>query len=80
MSASVPSTCWECSICYEALLRVEEGRVTEVAPNCEHPVSRGAFCIKGIRGMPETAYDANRLQFPLRRAGEPGEGQWTRIS
>lgn len=79
MSTCVPSTCWECSICCGALLRVEEGRVTEVAPNREHPASRGAFCIKGIRGMPGSAYDANRLLHPLRRAGARGEGRWTRI-
>jgi anaerobic selenocysteine-containing dehydrogenase len=79
MDRPVPSTCWECSVCCGALLRVADGRVTEVAPNREHPASRGAFCVKGIRGMPGTAYDPNRLLHPLRRAGARGEGLWRRI-
>lgn len=51
MTKFVPSTCWECSTCCGALLTVDEGRVTGVAPYPGHPASRGAFCIKGIRGM-----------------------------
>ena len=70
MSTIVPSTCWECSTCCGALLTVDEGRVTHVAPYPEHPASRGAFCIKGIRGMPGIAYGEERLLYPMRRAGE----------
>jgi anaerobic selenocysteine-containing dehydrogenase len=80
MSKIVPSTCWECSTCCGALLTVDEGRVTHVAPNPSHPASRGAFCIKGIRGMPGLAYGEERLLHPMRRAGERGSGRWTRIS
>jgi anaerobic selenocysteine-containing dehydrogenase len=76
----VPSTCWECSTCCGALLTIDEGRVTDVAPNPQHPASRGAFCIKGIRGMPGLAYGEERLLYPMRRAGERGSGKWTRIS
>ena len=74
------STCWECSTCCGALLHVEDGRVGEVAPYPEHPASRGAFCIKGIRGMPGVAYGAERLLHPMRRTGARGEGRWERIS
>lgn len=80
MSATVPSTCWECSICCGALLTVENGTVVEVAPNRDHPASRGAFCLKGIRGMPGLAYSERRLLHPLRRSGARGAGRWTRIS
>lgn len=80
MSTVIPSTCWECSVCCGALLRVEDGRVTEVAPYRAHPASRGSFCIKGIRGMPGTTYDPSRLLYPMRRTGARGEGHWTRIS
>jgi anaerobic selenocysteine-containing dehydrogenase len=44
--AVYPSTCWECSVCCGSLLTVENQRVTEIAPNPEHPHSQGAFCIK----------------------------------
>lgn len=80
MSRIVPSTCWECSTCCGALLTLEEGRVVDVAPNPAHPASRGAFCIKGIRGMPGLAYGERRLLHPLRRVGARGEGRWARIS
>lgn len=80
MKSIVPSTCWECSTLCGALLTVEDGRVTHVAPNPEHPASRGAFCIKGIRGMPGLTYDPGRLLKPLRRIGERGSGKWEEIS
>ncbi len=59
---------------------MDDGRVTNVAPNPEHPASRGAFCIKGIRGMPGIAYGERRLLHPLRRVGARGEGRWTQVS
>lgn len=80
MNSTVPSTCWECSTCCGSLLTVEEGRVVNVSPNPAHPASRGAFCIKGIRGMPGVAYGERRLLRPLRRMGARGEGRWARIS
>jgi thiosulfate reductase/polysulfide reductase chain A len=75
-----PTTCWECSTCCGALATVRDGRVVEFAPNRDHPYSKGAFCIKGIRGAPGIAYGPNRLLHPMRRAGARGEGKWTRIS
>jgi len=35
------------------LLTIEDGKVTKIAPNPEHPVLRGAFCVKGIRALHE---------------------------
>ncbi|MHA1109080.1 MAG: molybdopterin-containing oxidoreductase family protein, partial [Alphaproteobacteria bacterium] len=75
-----PTMCWECSTHCGALVTTEDGRVTKVAPNPDHPASRGAFCIKGIRGLPELTYHKDRLLYPLRRTGERGEGRWRRIS
>ena len=75
-----PTTCWECSTHCGALVTVEDGRVTGVAPNPDHPASKGAFCIKGIRGLPDLTDHPDRLLHPLRRSGERGEGKWQRIS
>src|SRR5689334_8840968 len=75
-----PTTCWECSTCCGALATVRDGRVIEFTPNREHPYSKGAFCIKGIRGAPGITYGNNRLLYPMRRTGARGEGAWTRIS
>ena len=76
----VPSTCWECSTHCGALVTVENGRVTKVAPNPEHPSSQGAFCIKGIRGLPDLTYHKDRVLYPMKRTGARGDGQWQRIS
>lgn len=75
-----PSTCWECSALCGSLITVREGRITRVAPNPEHPASRGAFCVKGILGAPGWTDSDHRLLHPLRRAGARGEGRWERLS
>ena len=75
-----PTTCWECSTCCGALATVRDGRVVDFAPNRDHPYSKGAFCIKGIRGAPGITYGPNRLLHPMRRTGARGEGKWARIS
>ena len=59
---------------------MENGRVTRVDPNPAHPASRGAFCVKGIRGLSELTYGEKRLRHPLRRVGERGSNQWEPIS
>ena len=72
---TLPSTCWECSTLCGALLTVgDDGRVVHVAPNPAHPASRGAFCVKGIRGLPELTYGAGRILAPLRRIRRPPAG------
>ncbi len=75
-----PTTCWECSTNCGALATVREGRVVDYAPNRDHPHSKGAFCIKGIRGAPGITYGPNRLLYPMRRVGARGEGKWARVS
>ena len=76
----VPSTCWECSACCGTLVTVADGRVTDIAPNPAHPYSKGAFCIKGVRGALGVTYGAGRVLHPMRRDGPRGSGRWTRIS
>lgn len=76
----IPTTCWECSTHCGALVTVEDGRVTKVAPNPEHPASLGAFCVKGIRGLPELTYHPDRVRYPMKRTGARGDGEWQRIS
>jgi len=80
VTETVPTTCAECSAHCGALLTGRDDRVTNVAPNPEHPYSQGAFCIKGIRGLTGITYHEKRLLHPLRRVGERGAGQWQPIS
>ncbi len=74
------TTCWECSANCGALATVKEGRVVNYAPNPAHPHSKGAFCVKGIRGAPGLTYNPGRLLYPHRRIGARGDGKWARIS
>src|SRR5687767_2532006 len=50
---------------------VEDGRVTKLRPDADHPLSRGFACPKGI-AMTEVQNDPDRVLYPLRRvkAGE----------
>jgi anaerobic selenocysteine-containing dehydrogenase len=81
MDRVVKSTCWECSAYCGSLITVSDaGRVTKILPNPEHPLSQGAFCVKGMRGLPEWTYHPNRLLHPLRRVGPRGSGQWARVT
>jgi anaerobic selenocysteine-containing dehydrogenase len=75
-----PSTCWECSTHCGSLIRMADGRVTRIDPNPDHPGTLGAFCVKGIRGLPELTDHKDRLLHPLRRTAGRGEGKWTRIT
>ena len=75
----VPTTCWECSTRCGALVTLDDTGVSKVGPNPDHPGSKGAFCVKGIRGMRELTDHPNRLVQPMRRRGERGAGEWERI-
>jgi anaerobic selenocysteine-containing dehydrogenase len=48
---------------------VEDGRVTKLRPDSEHPLSRGFACPKGI-AMTEVQNDPDRVLHPLRRTGD----------
>ena len=51
---------------------VEDGRLTQLRPDPEHPLSRGYACPKGI-AMEGVQNDPDRVIYPLRRTGGPGE-------
>src|SRR5262245_60517578 len=76
----IPSTCGECSVHCGSLVHIRDGAIEDIKPNPAHPLSKGAFCIKGIKGPMGLTYSDKRLLHPLRRVGERGEGKWERIS
>lgn len=76
----VPSTCSECAVHCGSLVSVRDGEVVDVQPNPAHPLSKGAFCVKGFKGPTGLTFAEGRLLHPLRRTGERGEGKWQRIS
>src|SRR5437870_1923619 len=71
-----------CAMCISrcgVLATVEDGRLTKVTADPEHP--NGCICVKGT-AAPEIVYAPDRLQYPMVRTrpkGDPDPG-WTRIS
>ncbi|MDJ0786897.1 MAG: molybdopterin-dependent oxidoreductase [Myxococcota bacterium] len=68
-----------CRVCEPAcglVARVEDGELTALRPDREHPVSKGFACHKGIAAL-DIHRDPDRLDHPLRR--KPGGG-FERIS
>src|SRR3954462_14414962 len=55
---------------------VEDGHVTKLRPDAEHPLSRGYACPKGI-AMTEVQNDPDRVTHPLRRRPD---GSFERVS
>lgn len=76
----IPSTCSECAVHCGSLVHVRNGVIEDIKPNPAHPLSKGAFCIKGFKGTTGVTYSGARLLTPLRRVGERGEGKWQRVS
>ena len=56
-------------------ITVENGRVTRVAGDHEHPPTHGALCTKVSR-YPERTYSPERVLTPLKRVGQKGEGRF----
>ncbi|MEQ8230835.1 MAG: molybdopterin oxidoreductase family protein [Gammaproteobacteria bacterium] len=61
------------------LFEVENGRLTGVRGNPEHPMTRGGLCVK-LKDYEKRHYHPDRLLHPLRRTGPKGSGQFVRIS
>lgn len=84
--AGVMAPEWEsrfsaCDMCFNKcglIARVEKGRVVKLDPNPKFSKSRGMLCARGNAGIAQL-YDADRLKYPLLRAGKRGEGKWKRI-
>jgi formate dehydrogenase len=56
---------------------VEDGRLTKLRPDPDHPLSRGYACPKGI-AMTDVQNDPDRVLYPLKRTG--GRGEFQRVS
>ena len=51
---------------------VENGKLTQLRPDRDHPLSQGYACPKGI-AMADVQNDPDRVVYPLKRTGGPGE-------
>ncbi|MHB9149873.1 MAG: molybdopterin-containing oxidoreductase family protein [Thermoleophilia bacterium] len=68
--------------CHEGcgvLLHVKDGELVKVEGNPDFPHNHGRLCPRCL-AITEVLYHPDRLRYPLKRAGERGEGRWERIS
>jgi len=75
----VRSTCGLCHIGCGILVHVKSGRVVKVEGDPESLLNKGVLCPKGLASL-EYLYHPDRLQHPLKRLGERGEGKWLPVS
>ena len=60
------------------MVTVEDGVITHIEGNPNTP-TRGTMCSKGLSSIQHINHP-DRLLYPLKRAGERGEGKWERLS
>ncbi len=77
----MPTVCFNCESACGMLAFVDKatGAIQRFEGHPLHPASRGRLCAKG----PATINQVNnpeRILYPLKRAGERGEGKWERVS
>ena len=71
-----------CQACHDTcglLVHVKGGKIVKIEGDPKHPTSGGMVCPKGI-AQSQVVHHPDRLKYPLKRAGERGEGKWQRIS
>jgi thiosulfate reductase/polysulfide reductase chain A len=66
---------WKCGI----VVQTVDGRVQKIDGNPLDPKSRGLLCARGQGGV-SFIYDPDRLQAPMVRIGERGEGKFQEIA
>lgn len=71
--------CGHCPVQCGLLVYVEDNKVLKIEGDRDHPITQGFICIKGIEAK-EYPDHPERLNYPLKRVGERGEGLWKRIS
>ena len=64
-----------CSMVFE----VEQGKLSSVKGNPDHPMTRGGLCVK-LKDYEKRHYHPDRILYPLRRSGPKGSKEFERIS
>ncbi|WP_152970616.1 molybdopterin-dependent oxidoreductase [Bacillus sp. FJAT-28004] len=80
INGTVKSVCpFDCPDTCGLSVTFEEGKITKITGDSEHPVTQGAICNK-VRQLNDRVYHPERLLYPLRRIGPKGEHSFKRIS
>ncbi|HEU5452911.1 MAG TPA: molybdopterin-dependent oxidoreductase, partial [Terriglobales bacterium] len=77
----IPTICFNCEAACGLLAYVDKKtlKVQKFEGNPAHPGSRGRNCAKGPATLNQVT-DPERILYPLRRAGQRGEGRWERVT
>jgi len=74
---TVTSICGICPGACGVKVVMLDGKIEKILPLKDHPV--GVVCVRGVHAK-EIVYSKDRLQYPLLRTGERGEGKFKRIT
>ena len=75
----VRTLCQGCHCDCGVLAYVKNERVVKLEGDPNHPQNEGSLCPKGLSAT-QFLYHPDRILYPLKRAGERGEGKWQRVS
>lgn len=77
----VPTICFNCEAACGLLAYVDKDtlRIKKFEGNPVHPGSRGRNCAKGPATINQV-YDPDRILYPMKRAGQRGDGKWVRTT
>ncbi|WP_424765623.1 molybdopterin-containing oxidoreductase family protein [Paenibacillus sp. sgz302251] len=77
---TVRSVCpFDCPDTCGLSVTLEDGRMTTITGDIQHPVTRGAICNK-VRQLPDRVYHPERILYPMKRTGPKGTLSFERIS
>lgn len=84
MSAVMKTTAFggcphDCPDTCAMIFEVENGKLTGVRGNPDHPMTRGGLCVK-LKDYEKRHYHPDRLLYPMKRVGPKGSKQFQRIS
>jgi anaerobic selenocysteine-containing dehydrogenase len=73
------SACYFCHQNCGVLAYVKDGKVLEIEGDPEFPTNQGGLCCRGNIALKHIDHPA-RINFPLKRVGKRGAGEWQQIS
>lgn len=60
------------------IAHIKDGKLVKIEGDPDHPWNRGRLCARGL-AMTQYSHHPDRIQKPLKRVGERGEGKWAEI-
>jgi len=70
-------TCPVCNLGCHVRVHIENGEIVKVSGDSDSP--KGRLCERAVAAV-DYHHHPNRLNYPLKRVGERGEGKWEQIS